>query len=61
MNHASKIFRDFNFFNETKLIFTIDITSLSTVISNNEGLQALKNFVLTNVPPRNLALKHFSI
>ena len=40
-NGALEIFRDFNFLGENKLIFTMDISSLSTVISNNEGLQAL--------------------
>ena len=43
-NHALEIFRDFNFYGENKLIFTMDITSLYTVISNNEGLQALRFF-----------------
>ena len=36
------IFRDFNFLNQNKLIFTMDITSLYTVILNDEGLRALK-------------------
>ena len=35
--HALQIFRDFNFLGEGKLIFTMDITSLNTVISNGEG------------------------
>ena len=42
--HALEIFRDFNFLGEDKLIFTMDISSLFTVISNSEGLQALRNF-----------------
>ena len=35
---APQIFRDFNFLSEDKLIFTIDITSVYTVIPNDEGL-----------------------
>ena len=42
--HALQIFRDFNFSGQDKLIFTVDITSLYTVIPNSEGLQALKHF-----------------
>ena len=42
--HALQIFRDFNFLGEDKLIFTMDITSLYTVIPNDEGLIALKHF-----------------
>ena len=42
--HALQIFRDFNFLGEDKLIFTMDITSLYTVIPNCEGLLALKHF-----------------
>ena len=41
--HALQIFRDFNFLSEDKLIFTMDITSLYTVIPNDEGLLALKH------------------
>ena len=40
--HALEVFRDFNFFGEDKLIFTMDISSLYTVIPNSEGLQALR-------------------
>ena len=42
--HALQIFRNFNFMGEDKLIFTMDITSLYTVIPNGEGLLALKHF-----------------
>ena len=42
--HALQIFRDFNFLGEDKLIFTMDITSLYTVIPNCQGLVALKHF-----------------
>ena len=42
--HALKIFRDFNFSGQDKLIFTMDITSLYTVIPNSEDLRALKHF-----------------
>ena len=43
-NHALEIFRNFNFLGENKIIFTMDITSLYTLIPNNEGLQAIKYF-----------------
>ena len=42
--HALQIFRDFNFLGEDKLIFTMGITSLYTVIPNGECLLALKHF-----------------
>ena len=41
--HALQIFRDFNFLGQDKLIFTMDITSLYTVIPSDEGLLALKH------------------
>ena len=41
--HALQIFRDFNFLGEDKLIFTMDNTSLYTVIPNGESLLALKH------------------
>ena len=41
---ALEIFRDFNFLGQNKFIFTTDITSLYTVIPNDEGLRALKHF-----------------
>ena len=34
--HALEIFRDFNFLGEDKLIFSMDISSLYTVIPNSE-------------------------
>ena len=40
--HALEIFRDFSFLGQNKVIFTMDITSLYTVIP--DGLQALKHF-----------------
>ena len=43
--HALEIFRDFNFLGQDKLIFTMDISSLYTVIPNSEGLLALKYFL----------------
>ena len=43
-DHALEIFRDFNFSGEIKLILTMDITSLNTVIPSNEGQQALRFF-----------------
>ena len=43
--HALEIFRDFSFLDQNKLIFTMDITSLYTVIPNDEGLRALKPFL----------------
>ena len=36
-------FRDFNFLGHDKLLYTMDITSLYTVVPNDEGLLALKH------------------
>ena len=58
--HALQIFRDFNFLGEDKLIFTMDNTSLYTVIPNGEGLLALKHFFLIYALLRNQARKHCS-
>ena len=41
-NQTLEIFRNFNFSGEKKIIFTMDIISLYTVISNNESFIALK-------------------
>ena len=57
--HALQIFRDFNFLGEDKLIFTMYITSLYTVIPNGEGLLALKHFLIY-AQLRNQARKHCS-
>ena len=40
--HAQQIFRDFS--SQDKVIFTMDITSLYTIIPNSEGLQAHNHF-----------------
>ena len=56
--HALEIFRDFSFLGQNKVILTMDITSLYTVIPN--GLQALKHFSIIALL-RNLALKHYSV
>ena len=40
--HALEIFRDFDFFGQDNLIFTMNISSLYTVILSSEGLLALK-------------------
>ena len=42
--HALEIFRDFSFLGQNKLIFIMDITSLYTVIPNDEGLRAPQTF-----------------
>ena len=44
-HHTLEIFPTFNFSGENKIIFSMDITCLYTVIPNNEGLQALKYFL----------------
>ena len=59
IQHALEIFGDFSFLGQSKLIFTMDITSLYTVIPNEEGLRALKHFFdHRTVKP---ALKHYSV
>ena len=42
--HVLEIFRDFSFLGQNKLIFTMDIPSLYTVIPSDEDLRALKHF-----------------
>ena len=42
--NALQIFRDFNFLDEDKLIFTLHITCLYTDIPNGEGLLAVEHF-----------------
>ena len=46
--HALEIFRDFSFLGQNKLIFTMDIPSLYTVIPNDEGLRVLSHLALKN-------------
>ena len=57
--HALQIFRDFNFLGEDKFIFTMDITSLYTLIPNCEGILAFKIFLIYELL-RNQARKHCS-
>ena len=57
--HPLQIFRDFNFLREDKLISTMDIRSLYTVIPNGEGLLALKHFLIYELL-RNQSRKHYS-
>ena len=42
--HALEIFRYFNFLSQNKFIFTMNITSLYTVILDDRGVRALKLF-----------------
>ena len=51
-----QIFHNFNFLGEDRLIFTMDITSLYTVISNGIGLLALKHFFELRAKLGNIAL-----
>ena len=53
-------FRDFNFLGHDKLLYTMDITSLYTVVPNDEGLLALKHSSIYALL-RNLAMKHYSV
>ena len=43
--HALETFRAFNFLGQNKLICTMDIISLFTVILNDEGLLAINYFL----------------
>ena len=52
--HALEIVRDFNFLGQDKLLFTMDITSLFTVICHSVA----QTFFLST--SKNLALKHDS-
>ena len=54
--HALEIFRDFNFLGQDKLLFTVDITSLFSVICHSVP----QTFFLINVLLKNQALKHYS-
>ena len=42
--HALQIFQELNFLGQDNLIFTMDITSLYTVIPNGKGVLGLKHF-----------------
>ena len=43
-----------------KLIFTMDITSLNTVIPNDEGLRAFEHFSDQHIVKGPITLKHYS-
>ena len=53
--HVLEIFRDLNFLGQNKLIFTKDITSLQTVIPDDE-VSGPSNIFSINALLRNLAL-----
>ena len=58
-NTHLKIFGYFSFLGQNKLIFIMDITSIYTVITNDEGLLTFKHFFdHRTVKP---ALKHYSV
>ena len=48
--HALEIFRYFNFLSQNKFIFTMNITSLYTVILDDRGVRALKLFFFNQRP-----------
>ena len=54
--HALEIVRDFNFLGQDKLLFTVDITSLHSVICHSVA----QKIFLIHVLLKNLFLKHDS-
>ena len=59
-NHALKTFRNFNFSGENKIIFTMDITSLYTVIPIMKASKHSNTFLI-NVLSENRARKPYSV